>query len=241
MASPPGASPHVSGDELRRQTYVDYIRSCYKNDLEAFSYYEALVDYIEKGSRKYQGQTQHQPKIFELRPIDSAIQYPALFPFTPLDWSSSSKRPQIVMLEGFPSPDAVVQLARRWNLRPELFIGHIFGNPSNPHGFYSDPTLPSRQGNVVRVHFSSLVKSLVQGPSLKLSMENRSAVEEACRTYEKRLFAEGQFGVTRFREINQHDTCCSIEQAVSFTVVPNKGSWVGMFFNTGRDDVQSIG
>ncbi|KAF5706317.1 hypothetical protein FMUND_11682 [Fusarium mundagurra] len=209
MATTARASPRVSGDELGRQTYVDYIRSCYKNDLEAFSYYEALVDYIEKGSRKYPGQTQHKPRIFELRRIESPIQYPALFPFNLMDWSTTSERPRVVMLEGFPSPEAVVQLAQRWKTRPD------------------DPTLPSRQGDVVRVHFSSLVKSLVQGPSLKLFMGKRAAVEEACRKYEKRLFAEDQYGVTRFRGVNQHDTCCcSIEQTVSFKVVPNKASWV---------------
>ncbi|KAF5656576.1 hypothetical protein FCIRC_13585 [Fusarium circinatum] len=132
------------------------------------------------------------------------------------------------MLVGFPSPDAVVQLAQKWNLRPESFIGHIFGNESDPRGFYSEPTLPSRQGNVVRVHFSSLVKSLVSGPSPKLFMKKRAAVEEACRKYEKRLFTEDKFGVTRFRGVSQHDTyCCSIEQAVSFMVVPNKRTRVG--------------
>ncbi|KAF5629910.1 insecticidal toxin complex [Fusarium tjaetaba] len=114
---------------------------------------------------------------------------------------------------------------------PRISYGNISPTSKNdPDCFYGDRTLPSRQGNFVHVNFSSLVKSLVQGPSLKLFMEKRSAVEEACRKYEKRLFAEDQYGVARFRGVNQHDTyCCSIEQTVSFTAVPNKASWAAIY------------
>ncbi|KAF9765339.1 hypothetical protein IL306_002427 [Fusarium sp. DS 682] len=223
-------TPLSSGDALRRQTYVDYIRSCYKNDPEAFSYYEALVDFIEKGSRKYPNLAKQKPRFFELRPVASQIQYPALFPFDLVNWSAPSERPRVAMLEGFPSPAAIVQLAQAWNLRPEFFIGHIFGKESNPSALYADPILPSSQDNVIRVHFSSLVKSLVQGPGLSSYMEKRAELDKASQQYEKLLFAGNHSGVTRFRGINQHDAYyCSVEQTISFTVVKNKASWVAVY------------
>ncbi|OQU96853.1 hypothetical protein CLAIMM_02878 [Cladophialophora immunda] len=160
------------------------IRSCYQNDPEAFSYYEELVDYIEKGLKKDLGSSEDKPR-----------------------------------------------LAQWWNLRPEFFTGHIFGSIQNhQRGFYSLPTLPSRQENVIRIHFVSLVKSLVERPGLTSFLEKRSEVEEACRQYEKHLFTGNRFGVTRFREISQHDACyCSVEQIISFTVAANRSPWVAVY------------
>jgi hypothetical protein len=85
--------------------------------------------------------------VFEVRSATPSISFPAPIPFDTLEWSAHAERPHVVMLEGFPSPDAILQLAQRWNLRPEFFIGHIFGNQNNQRGFYSVPTLPSRQEN----------------------------------------------------------------------------------------------
>ncbi|KAI1391823.1 uncharacterized protein F4822DRAFT_106251 [Hypoxylon trugodes] len=222
--------PASSGDPSRRLPYVDYIRSCYRNDPEAFSYYEELVDYIEKITKKSSNLCEERPRVFEAQSVMSPISYPALFPFDPLEWSAHSEKPRIVMLEGFPSPDAVLQLAYRWNLRPEFFIGHIFGSQNSQRGFYSIPTLPSRQENIIRIHFSSLVKSLAEGTGLASYLEKKSEVEEACRQYEKRLLSGDRYGVTRYREIHQHDTYyCSVEHITSFTVVVNKSSWVAVY------------
>ncbi|KAI1740717.1 hypothetical protein F4680DRAFT_417589 [Xylaria scruposa] len=218
-----------SGDPPRRLKYVEYIRSCYQNHPEAFSYYEQLVDYLERGTKKCSHSSEEKPRVFEAR-LASSLSYPAPFPFDPLEWSAHSERPRIVILEGFPSPEAVLQLAQRWNMRPEFFIGHIFGSYGNQCSFYSLPTLPSRQENIIRIHFNSLVKSLVEGPGLTSYLEKRSEVEEACRQYEKQLLIGNRYGVTRYREINQHDTYyCSVEHITSFTVVSNKSSWVAIF------------
>lgn len=227
MATTPSAP---SSDPLQRTAYIEYIRSCYHNDPEAFSYYEALVDYIERGTKKYLNSSEEKPRVFEARSPISSISYPTSFPFDILEWADHSDRPRIVMLEGFPSPSAVLDLAQRWWLRPEFFIEHIFGSQNNQRGFYSIPTLPSRQENIIRIHFSSLVKSLVEGSSLTSYLGKRSEVEEACQQYEKQLLNGNRYGVTRYRDIHQHDTYyCSVEHVTSFTVVPNKSPWVAVY------------
>lgn len=78
---------------------------------------------------------------------------------------------------------------------------------------------------------------MVEGAGLTSYLEKRSEVEEACRQYEKRLLTGNQYGVTRFREINQYDTYyCSVEQTISFTVVANKSPWVGKCSRTTHDN-----
>lgn len=66
--------------------------------------------------------------------------------------------------------------------------------------------------------------------------------KEACRKYEKRLFAKDQYGIARFCGVNQHDIyCCSIEQAASLTVAINKALQFGMFSHTGHGSAHSVG
>jgi hypothetical protein len=82
----------------------------------------------KKGLKKDLGSSEDKPRVFEVRAATSFKSYPAAFPFDILEWSAISERPRAVILEGFPSPNAVLQLAQRWNLRPEFFTGHIFGS-----------------------------------------------------------------------------------------------------------------
>jgi hypothetical protein len=212
--------------ESRRSTYVEFIKSCYNNHPEAFGFYEQLVDYLRKTCA-----SQEKPTLFEAWPVSLPPEfYPASFPFEALDWEARAERPRVAIVEGFPSPDVIQQLGTKWNLRPEFFIGHIFAGSSNNQraGFYGLPTLPSRQDSIVCIQFTSLVKSLVEGPSVNSYLEKRMEVEKACRQCEKDLLSGKGYGATRFREINQHDAYyCSVEQTISFTIVSDRKPWVG--------------
>lgn len=45
------AHPTASG-ELRLSLYVDFVKSCYRNHPEAFTYYEQLIDYLEPDGKE---------------------------------------------------------------------------------------------------------------------------------------------------------------------------------------------
>ncbi|KAF2806254.1 uncharacterized protein BDZ99DRAFT_501154 [Mytilinidion resinicola] len=215
---------NISG-EIRLSNYVDFVKSCYRSHPEAFSYYEQLVDHLGPSSKKPIHTSLEKPKLFEAWPASPSQTYPVSFPFESQEWDAHSERPRPALLEGFPSPDTMLQLGARWNLRPEFFIEHIFGNNStnNRAGFYGRPTLPSRQDNIMRIQFTSSVRSLVEGPSMESYVEKRLEIEEACRQCEKDLFSGKCYGATRFREIYQQDAYyCSIEQTISFTVIADR-------------------
>jgi hypothetical protein len=213
-------------DDRYRSAYIEFIQSCYRYHPEAFSYYDQLVDFINHDFRT-EPQPPQKPTLFELQ---ASFEAEEQFPFVAAEWERTPRQPRVAVLEGFPSPSSIALLGAKLLVRPEFFIGHLFAGfqHSRQLRFYEFPTLPSRQSNVVSIHFTSLVKPLVNGATLDSYLAKRKEVEDAIRRCDKTLFNEGPFGATRFRAINQHDSYfCSVEQTVSLTVVMDRDQWVG--------------
>lgn len=220
----------TSEDRSLRSAYVEFIRSCYQNYPEARSFYEQLVDYIKPTFGNINCSLQ-KPRVYEVTAPPRQDLSLFSFPFDTVDWENPQWRPRVVVLEGLPSPDCIALLGIKCSIRPNFFIGHLFSSQrqNQQAGLYELPTLPSQQDNTVRIHFTSLVKSVVEGSDYREKPTKRSEIEEVCRQCEKDLFREGRYGATRFRSIDQYNGhFCSIEQTVSFTVAMSGEKWVGM-------------
>lgn len=212
--------------------YVQTVESCYVDHPDAIGYYEQLTDHMSTGSSSpYTLATSLQTvKFFRGRMNPDRNGQCWSSPFENVPEMPEGQATAIVVLEGLPSPACIAYLGATWNLRPELFLGHIPSARRTKHAsnFYELPSLPSCQDNIIRIHYVSTVESLTGTSSIEDFLRGRRNIEEACYESEKDLVGDRQYGATRFRRLLYHnEQFCSIEQAVSFSVVRTDAGWTG--------------
>lgn len=215
---------HKAREDEYRARYIDVIRSCYSSYPEAVSYYEQLEDHIHRGSLRRRSDW---PLLQVIKPFDVLLlrdiqSYPAVAPFKMAGEGYERKTPRIEVIEGYPSPDCIASLGARWNIRPEFFMEHIVPE----HKLFEVPTLPSFQGNIIRIPFASVIRAFIDRPGLEGLARRRSEIENFRRLNEKKMFQDRRYGATRYRQINIHDNyISSVEQLVSLTVAKDGDSW----------------
>ncbi|KAI2733128.1 hypothetical protein CBS147332_143 [Penicillium roqueforti] len=200
-----------------RSVYLRHIRSCYRYHPEAASFYEQLADFLDACSGQRKSRLQ-EVKLFEISPLSNDDVYPKAFPFITAGLHDENCKPRIGVLQGFPHPDCIAFLGAEFAVRPEFFIEHLPVSLKLSDSVPELPTLPSRQDNVVRVHFSRLVKPMSPYPSrlsgqTSLHMRQKRAEMEGLRlNYEKAL-------------VNHR----IVEEMVSFTIATHRNNWHGIF------------
>lgn len=216
-----------------RSVYLRHIRSCYRYHPEAASFYEQLADFLDACSGQRKSRLQ-EVKLFEISPLSNDDVYPKAFPFITAGLHDENCKPRIGVLQGFPHPDCIAFLGAEFAVRPEFFIEHLPVSLKLSDSVPELPTLPSRQDNVVRVHFSRLVKPMSPYPSrlsgqTSLHMRQKRAEMEGLRlNYEKALVNHRMYGATHVRKIVVHDSdICSVEEMVSFTIATHRNNWHG--------------
>lgn len=202
--------------------YSSYITSCYSRQLAAGPYYQQLQDYlVTDGSMLLQ-----QPKCFELR--REALRTGSL---TDSDLSSPRRRPYIVVLDGFPSPQCISAIGAKEMVRPELFIGHLdfTCNRSPYRKFFELPSVPSDRRNVIHVRLISMAQTMTGDTKVKSLAQSRSQANTKCTDIEHQLFSKKQYGAPRFRKVHLHNSqTFSVEQLVSFSVTQRGNEpWCG--------------
>ncbi|KAK9769979.1 hypothetical protein SCAR479_13369 [Seiridium cardinale] len=209
-----------------RETYVEFIRSCYHNHPESFSYYGRLIDHLKQGSDRTQTRLQ-EVRLFEVSTLAAASSYPCLFPFQRTTDDHVQEKPRIAVLEGFPSPTCIASLGSKWHIRPEYFLGHL---PTTGGALYELPTLPSLQDNLICIQYASVVRPFTDRKPTNSLASRRSDLAKACAQQEKLLSSDKRYGTTRFRKVNQHDSqISSVEQTVSLTVIGEADKWTAIY------------
>ena len=202
-----------SADQISARRYTELIECCYKLHPDSAPYWKRLISYI---APCIQGQTSilQEPKYFNFakRLISSSA---ALhFPFTVAGGEQHTESPRVILLEGFPSPHCVASLGAQFELRPELFIGHL---ELARHQGDSDFDIANGQNGVVHFRSTTLVKPWSASPTSLV--KQRADAEKAYVQLQEGLFNEKRYGESRFREIHLHTSSFfSIEQTVSFAV-----------------------
>lgn len=150
---------------------------------------------------------------------------------TPGNSNPSPKKPFLAIVEGFPSPDVISYLGAKYQLRPEVFLGHLEFERvlSQTITSFELPTLSSYRDNVVHVRLATLGRTF-RDFSLQKAISSRQAkANDHARQIEKSLFEEKRYGATRYRKVNIHNSrYFSIEQMVTFTVGRDAQSWTGI-------------
>ncbi|KAJ5528252.1 hypothetical protein N7513_012411 [Penicillium frequentans] len=222
-------------DTDNHSIYLRHIRSCYRYYPEAISFYEQLADFLNTCSGKRKSRLQ-EVKLFEIIPISTADVYPKAFPFATAQLHEEQHKPRIGVLQGFPHPDCIAFLGAEFAVRPEFFIEHLplSLKPSAKDSVPELPTLPSRQDNVVRVHFSRLLKPLspyssrVSAQTSLHMRQKRAELEDLRLNYEKSLVNHRMYGATHVRKVVVHDSdMYSVEEMLSFTIATHQDNWHG--------------
>lgn len=150
---------------------------------------------------------------------------------TPGHSNPSQKTPCLAIVEGFPSPEVINHLGAKYQLRPEVFLGHLEFERvlSQTITSFELPTLSSYRDNVVHVRLATLGRTS-RDFSLRKTISSRQAkANDHARQIEKSLFEEKRYGATRYRKVNIHNSrYFSIEQMVTFTVGRDAQSWTGI-------------
>ena len=210
-------SPHL--------IYSRYITSCYSRQPAASPYYQQLQDYLKTdGSPLLQ-----KPKCFELK--TEALRTGSL---TDSDLSSPRRRPCIVVLDGFPSPQCISTIGAKEMVRPELFIGHLdFACDRSYRKFFELPSVPSDRRNVIHVRLISMAQAATGDTKVKSFAQARSQADKKCTDIEHQLFSNKQYGAPRYRKVHLHDSrTFSVEQLVSFSITQRENEpWCGKFFS----------
>lgn len=202
--------------------YSRYITSCYSRQPAAGPYYQQLQDYLKTdGSPHLQ-----KPKCFELK--TEALRTGC---FTDSDLSSPRRRPCIVVLDGFPSPQCISAIGAKEMVRPELFIGHLdfaCGRPSY-RKFFELPSVPSDRRNVIHVRLISMAQAMTGDTKVKSLAPCRIQADKKCTDIEQQLFSKKQYGAPRHRKVHLHDSrTFSVEQLVSFSITQRENEpWCG--------------
>ena len=216
--------------------YNRYIASCYSRQLAAGPYYLQLQDYlVTDGSPLLQ-----KPECLELR--REALSTGSL---TDSGLSSPRRRPCIVVLDGFPSPQCISAIGARELVRPELFIGHLdfTCNRSSYQKFFELPSLPSDRRNVIHVRLISMAQARAGDTKVKSLAQSRTQADTKCTDIEHQLFSKKQYGASRFRKVHLHNSrTFSVEQLVSFSITQRENEpWCGKpIFESGLVTTLSI-
>ena len=202
--------------------YSRYITSCYNGQLAARPYYQQLQDYLmTDGSTLLQ-----KLKCFEMR--REALKTGSL---TDSDLSSPRRRPCIVVLDGFPSPQCISTIGAKEMVRPELFIGHLGFTCNRPsyRKFFELPSVPSDRRNVIHVRLISMAQTMTGDTKVKSLAQNRTQADTKCTDIEHQLFSKKQYGAPRFRKVHLHNSrTFSVEQLVSFSITQRGNEpWCG--------------
>ena len=202
--------------------YSRYINSCYGRQLAAGPYYKQLQNYLlTDGSPLLQ-----KPECFELRTED--LKTGSL---TVSDLRSPRRRPCIVVLDGFPSPQCISAIGAKELVRPELFIGHLdfTRDRSSSRRFFELPSVPSGRRNVIHVRLISMAQAMTGDTNFKSLAQSRTQADKKCTDIERELFNKKQYGAPRFRKIHLHDSrTFSVEQLVSFSITQRENEpWCG--------------
>ncbi|KAJ4154993.1 hypothetical protein LMH87_000261 [Akanthomyces muscarius] len=156
--------------------------------------------------------------------------------------------PSLVIVGGHLAPSTIVQLTHKYNLRPELFLGHleIERVQNRFRTSYELPALPSQRKNIIHVRLVSLWRSPSQAAAYPayLSAATRQRADESCLRQEKLLFENLKSGSTRFRKVHLHSSRnFSLEQVVSFCLLPmqvgERQSWRGVYLIDSGDPLSS--
>ena len=215
------SSTRNSSCERHRQSYIDFVESCWRFHPATRCYYAQLTEYISSHASKSRASSLQAPKVYDIVAPSSDSSYP--LPFVPgqLDKTESAP-PQIIILEGFLSADCIGQLGSSFAVQPELFIGHLglVCRQSQRPILYERPTLPSCRENVIHLSIISLVRSDTEMHTPASSAKKRSEVQNCCSQMEGDLFNQRRYGATRMRHIRMHTSgMASVEQMISFSII----------------------
>jgi hypothetical protein len=216
-----------------KPAYAKFIKSCYALHPEAFTYYEELVDYIDPGSDSRCFSLQ-APELFEMTQRSPPGSYPGGFPFAEAEWNEEQQRARVAILEGFPSPDCIAFLGMKWRIRPEFFVNNLEPTCRLPQNstqnlkLYEQPTLHSRQENMVHIRFVNIIQKINKGADERTFSQKRKALESACQQSQMTLFKEYRYGVTRFRKLALYSSqYYGTEQLLSLTIAVDGDKWTG--------------
>jgi hypothetical protein len=205
--------------------YESYIRACFRRSPSARLYYQQLLNYLARSNFAAVQNIQYYN--LQSSSLDHA-------PFWTEGRGPSSEHPQVVVLEGLPSPKCVSILGAQYNIRPELFIGHL-DFPSNSatssFKFFELPALPSQRAMVSHVRLISLGRHSKPSQSQSGSQSHRrEQATRDCQQWRRQQFSGNQYGSTTFREVYIHNAeYFSVEQLVSFTTIRRPdGQWSGL-------------
>ncbi|KAF2463447.1 uncharacterized protein BDR25DRAFT_383717 [Lindgomyces ingoldianus] len=182
-------------DASELQQYCQYLKQKFGILSSSASYYNQLENSL-RGS----GRSGFQDvKCVELTPLNgkgsditSAI--------CPVRFGSPNNDPKVCILEGFPSPGCLAALANRYDVRPELFIGHLGPQQCQSYGsrWHTLPTVPTRRQNIVHIHMVSLGRfttTKVRINTEEKLLKRRAIVDQAIHAYQQRLFEQKRFAV----------------------------------------------
>jgi hypothetical protein len=203
--------------------YESYIRACFHRSPSARPYYQQLLDYLAQSNFAAVQNVQYynlQSSSLDHAPLWAEGRVP------------SSECPQVVVLEGLPSPKCISILGTQYNVRPELFIGHLdFPSNSVSSGFkfFELPALPSQRAMVSHVRLISLGRHSSRSPQSGSQSHRREQATRVCQQWRRQQFSSNQYGSTTFREVYIHNAeYFSVEQLVSFTTIRRSDSrWSG--------------
>lgn len=214
--------------ESPKSIYTRYIKSCFSLQPDSAPYYKQLLEYIEPGVSNGSLSLQ-SPRYYELKKCISPSGVHSVF--TEITAGSPCVFPQIIVLEGFPSPECISALGAHRMLRPELFIGHLdfASSTSSSKRFFELPSLPSDRKSIIHTRLITLGQTFMKEAKLTSHAQVRIEAYERCKAFEDQLFRGRQYGSTRFRKVHLHNSqFFSVEQMVSFSVTQNgTDPWCG--------------
>jgi hypothetical protein len=170
---------------------------------------------------------------------DRAIRFSSPQSFESLQHLGASETGHLLFLRGNPTPEWLNTIGYKCNVDPEYFLRHLdFRSIAGKPDYFSLPSLPSSNGNFLRLHWTTIGS---RGPKFEINGHDQEGIErlrnEGARMMaqylddtrsDRRMKACDSF-VRRFAV---HDeTHFSIEQDVSVCVNQIGKSWIGMLLS----------
>lgn len=208
----------LSTNQTPLQRYLHFIRTCYIRECKSSEYFQCLEVYLSNSSHS----DLQEIKCIEVEGHGGSTTGASLAIRT-VPFGSHKSTTRICVLEGFPSPDCMVDLGARYRLRPEFLLGHLEPNSwqTDRPQWYELPTVPSRRRNIIHTRVITLGRRQVVTNHVELRSykPQRKNAAKRLRELDRCLFQQRRYGEARFRQVHVHNAkYFSVEQMISFCV-----------------------